>query len=64
MSVSDGGLNVARAIVLISLIIGFLCIWIWAWRKKRKPVFHDASLLPLEEDEAVRSGVREKQKQE
>ena len=51
MTLTDSTLNAARAVVLILLIIGFLAIWIWAWRKNRKPAFHDASLMPLEDDE-------------
>jgi len=43
-------INLARGAVLILLIIGFLGIWAWAWSKKRKPEFHAASMLPLEED--------------
>jgi len=44
-------INVARGIVLILLIIGFLGIWAWAWSKKRRPEFLAASMLPLEEDD-------------
>lgn len=44
-------INLARGIVLILLIIAFLGIWAWAWSKKRKPEFHAASMLPLEEDD-------------
>ena len=43
-------INLARGAVLILLIIGFLGIWAWAWSKKRRPEFHAASMLPLEED--------------
>ncbi len=32
------------------LIIAFLGMLAWAWSGKRKQVFHDASMLPLEED--------------
>jgi len=58
MSLPESVLNTARALVLISLIFGFLAIWVWAWRKKRKPAFHDASMLPLEEDEVENSTAR------
>jgi cytochrome c oxidase cbb3-type subunit IV len=44
-------INLARGIVLILLIVAFLGIWAWAWSKKRKPEFHAASMLPLEEDD-------------
>ncbi len=43
-------INVLRGIILIVLFISFLGLWAWAWSRKRKPVFHEASMLPLEED--------------
>ncbi len=43
-------INLARGAVLILLLIAFLGIWAWAWSKKRRPEFHAASMLPLEED--------------
>jgi cytochrome c oxidase cbb3-type subunit 4 len=46
-------INLARGAVLILLIIAFLGIWAWAWSRKRKPDFHAASMLPLEEDEGT-----------
>jgi cytochrome c oxidase cbb3-type subunit 4 len=51
MAVETFDINLARGIVLILLILGFLAIWAWAWSKKRKPEFHAASMLPLEEDD-------------
>ena len=44
-------INLARGAVLVLLILAFLGIWAWAWSKKRKPEFHAASMLPLEEDD-------------
>jgi len=44
-------INLARGAVLILLIVAFLGIWGWAWSKQRKPEFHAASMLPLEEDD-------------
>lgn len=46
-------INVFRGAILIIMIISFLGLWIWAWNRKRKPAFYDASLLPLEEDQGV-----------
>lgn len=43
-------INVFRAVVLITLMISFVGLWAWAWSRKRKPAFHEASMLPLEED--------------
>jgi len=44
-------LDLLRGILMIVLIIAFLGMWAWAWSGKRKQVFHDASMLPLEEDD-------------
>jgi cytochrome c oxidase cbb3-type subunit 4 len=43
-------INVFRGIILITLMISFVGLWVWAWSRKRKPAFDEASLLPLEED--------------
>jgi cbb3-type cytochrome oxidase subunit 3 len=47
-------------------MVGFLGICAWAWSSKRKPAFRDASMLPLEDDQALtgnggknQSGIRE-----
>ena len=47
---ADMDINVFRAVILITLMISFVGLWIWAWNRKRKPAFHEASMLPLEED--------------
>jgi cytochrome c oxidase cbb3-type subunit 4 len=46
-------INLARGAVLILLNLAFLGIWAWAWSKNRKPEFHAASMLPLEEDDGT-----------
>ena len=43
-------INVFRAVILITLMIAFVGLWVWAWSRKRKPAFHEASMLPLEDD--------------
>lgn len=53
MPLSATALDVLRGIVLLALMTGFMGIWIWAWKKERKPGFRDASLMPLEDDEAA-----------
>jgi len=53
MPIAELDLNQVRAILMIALLIGFLGIWAWAWSSKRKPAFRDASMLPLEDDQAV-----------
>ena len=50
MGLSGDDLGVVRGLVLVVLIIGFIGVWAWAWSKKRTKTFHDASLLPLEDD--------------
>ena len=44
-------INVLRGAILIFLIFSFIGLWVWAWSSKRKSAFHEASLLPLEEDD-------------
>ena len=51
--VADMDINIFRAIILIVMIISFAGLWAWAWSRKRKPAFHEASMLPLEEDNSV-----------
>ena len=36
--------------LLIVVMVSFLGLWVWAWSNKRKAVFREASMLPLEED--------------
>ncbi|NNJ65351.1 MAG: CcoQ/FixQ family Cbb3-type cytochrome c oxidase assembly chaperone, partial [Xanthomonadales bacterium] len=43
-------INLARGLILVLLILGFLGIWAWAWSRNRKATFEEASMLPLEED--------------
>ena len=50
MNLPDQNMDVVRGILMLGLIIAFLGMWVWAWSGKRKKAFHDASMLPLEED--------------
>jgi cytochrome c oxidase cbb3-type subunit 4 len=50
MNLSELNTDLLRGILMIALIIAFLGMWAWAWSGKRKRVFHEASMLPLEED--------------
>ncbi len=47
---TDMDINVFRGIILIVMIISFVGLWVWAWNRKRKPAFHEASMLPMEDD--------------
>ncbi len=51
MDLTDQTMSVIRGILMVGLIIAFLGMWVWAWSGKRKKAFHDASMLPLEEDD-------------
>ena len=44
-------INILRGAILLMLVFSFLGLWRWAWSSKRKSAFHEASLLPLEEDD-------------
>ena len=44
-------INVLRGIILLVLMFSFGGLWVWAWSGKRKSAFHEASMLPLEEDD-------------
>ena len=44
-------INLARGILMVLLILGFLGIWAWAWSRHRKKDFEKMSMLPLEEDQ-------------
>ena len=46
-------INIFRGIILIVLMISFIGLWAWAWNRKRKSAFHEASMLPLEEDHGI-----------
>jgi cytochrome c oxidase cbb3-type subunit 4 len=43
--------NLVRGAVLILMILAFLGIWAWAWSRNQTEAFHEASMLPLEEDD-------------
>ena len=47
---ADMDINLLRGAILIVLMVSFAGLWIWAWSGKRKPAFHEASMLPLEDD--------------
>jgi cytochrome c oxidase cbb3-type subunit 4 len=48
---ADMDINVLRGAILLVLIFSFVGLWVWAWSSKRKSAFHEASMLPLEEDD-------------
>ena len=44
---------ILQGTLLVVLMAAFVGLWIWAWSHKRKEVFRDASMLPLEEDDGA-----------
>lgn len=43
-------INILRGAILLVLMFSFIGLWVWAWGRKRQAAFHEASMLPLEED--------------
>ncbi|OOG38530.1 MULTISPECIES: cbb3-type cytochrome c oxidase subunit 3 [unclassified Rhodanobacter] len=41
--------QIAGAFIL-AMMITFIGIWIWAWRKRHKKVFDQMAQLPMQED--------------
>ena len=41
--------QIAGAFIL-AMMITFVCIWIWAWRKRHRKVFDEMAQLPMQED--------------
>lgn len=48
---ADMDINIFRGAILLVLMFSFIGLWIWAWSGKRKQAFHEASMLPLEDDD-------------
>ena len=44
-------INTLRIVIMLTLFVSFIGVWLWAWSKKRKSAFDEASKLPLEEDD-------------
>ncbi|MEO9079110.1 MAG: cbb3-type cytochrome c oxidase subunit 3 [Rhodanobacter sp.] len=37
-------------VFIVLMLISFIGIWIWAWRKYHKPTFNRMAKLPMEDD--------------
>ncbi len=48
-------------VFIVLMMTTFIGIWIWAWRKKHKPVFDRMARLPLELDEVPDTDVDTKE---
>ncbi len=44
-------INTLRIVIMLTLFVSFIGVCVWAWSKKRKTAFDEASRLPLEEDD-------------
>ena len=38
-------------VLIVLMMLSFIGIWIWAWRKYHKPVFDQMAQLPMQDDE-------------
>jgi cytochrome c oxidase cbb3-type subunit IV len=49
---------VAGGFILL-MMLSFIGIWIWAWRKRHKPTFNRMARLPLEEEPDTETDTKE-----
>ncbi|HSC74653.1 MAG TPA: CcoQ/FixQ family Cbb3-type cytochrome c oxidase assembly chaperone [Pseudomonadales bacterium] len=53
-------LNTLRGLLTLLLLILFICLFVWAYSKKRVSEFNEAANLPFADEEAsLRSGTQE-----
>lgn len=45
-----------RGVITLVLMLLFITLTVWAWGKRRKPVFDAMARLPLEDDQNPPSG--------
>jgi len=38
-------------VLIVLMMLSFIGIWIWAWRKYHKPVFDQMAQLPMQDDD-------------
>ena len=48
-------------VFIVLMLVSFIGIWIWAWRKRHKATFDRMARLPLEQDELPDSDVDAKE---
>jgi cytochrome c oxidase cbb3-type subunit 4 len=50
-------INTLRGLLTLALLILFVCLFLWAYNRKRAPAFNEAANLPFaDEDLSQRSG--------
>ena len=47
-------------VMIVLMMLSFIGIWIWAWRKYHKPVFDQMASLPMEDEDMPAAGTQEK----
>lgn len=53
-------INTLRGLLTLLLLILFICLFAWAYSKKRAPAFSEAANLPFADEElSLRSGAQE-----
>jgi cytochrome c oxidase cbb3-type subunit 4 len=40
-------------VVIVLMMLTFISIWIWAWRKYHKPTFNRMARLPMEDEREI-----------
>jgi len=43
-------------VLIVLMMVSFIGIWIWAWRKYHKPVFDQMAHLPMQDEDVPASG--------
>lgn len=51
MAISQEAVNLVGSVATVLVTVLFIGVVIWAWSKKRKKDFDEASRLPFDEDE-------------
>ena len=43
-------------VMIVLMMVSFVGIWIWAWRKYHKPVFDQMAQLPMQDEDVPADG--------
>ena len=46
-------------VMIVLMMLSFIGIWIWAWRKYHKPVFDQMAQLPMQDDDPATDPTQE-----
>ena len=50
--------GVVAGVMIVLMMVTFIGIWIWAWRKYHKPTFDQLASLPMEDEYPSMDGAR------